>query len=97
VLVEKQATSGDNATLEKLVEIISGRLEWPTDGGAPGPDTRIGEDGLGLDSLMIVEFALDIEEQFGFEVDEDEMLNLGGMTLAEVVAFIERRAAEPAP
>lgn len=92
--MEKQATSGESATLGKLVEIISGRLEWPTDGAPPGPETRIGEDGLGLDSLMIVEFALDIEEQFGFEVDEDEMLKLGGMTLAEVAAFIEKRAAE---
>ena len=90
--MEAQATSG-SSTLDKLVEIILERLEWPTDGELPGPQTRVGEGGLGLDSLMIVEFALDIEEEFEIEVEEDAMLDIGGMSLAEVTEFVDARAA----
>jgi acyl carrier protein len=79
---------------QTLLRIIADRLEWPVDDPQLGPGTKIGGEGLGLDSLMIVEFALDIEEEFGFEVDEDEMLELGGMSLAEAAQFVSRRVAE---
>lgn len=80
------------STLTRLLEIISERLEWPLD-PSTGATTRLGEDGLGLDSLMVVEFALDIEEDFGLELDEDEMLSMAGMTLREVADFVDERVA----
>lgn len=91
VLAEENA----NLIVAKLLEILSGQLEWPVD-ASTGPTTSIGEDGLGLDSLMVVEFALDIEENFGFELDDDEMLEMGGMTLGEIAEFIDKRVAETA-
>jgi acyl carrier protein len=82
--------------MTRLVEILSDRLEWPVD-ASTGEETRLGEEGLGLDSLMVVEFALDIEEDFGLELNEDEMLELAGMSLREVADFVARRAAHKAP
>lgn len=89
------ATSNEGHTLTKLVEIISDRLEWPTGDEPIGPDTPIGEEGLGFDSLMVVELALDIEENFGLEIDEEKMLRIGGMTLADVVRLVDEHQTEP--
>lgn len=82
------------AIQQKLLEIIAERLEWPLDDLQVGLDSPIGGEGIGLDSLMIVEFALDIEEEFGFEVDEEQMLDIGSMTLGQVAEFITKRSAE---
>lgn len=92
--METRATTSERSTLEKLVEIIRDGLEWPSDDGPPGADTRIGESGLGMDSLMVIELALSIEEEFGFEIDEDEIFNIGDMTLGGLAEFVDRRAEE---
>lgn len=88
-------TENSDTTMTQLVEILSDRLEWPVD-ASTGENTKLGEDGLGLDSLMVVEFALDIEEEFGLELNEDEMLGLAGMTLRGIADFIVFRTAPEA-
>jgi acyl carrier protein len=93
--VATPATENTDATTRRLVEILSERLEWPVD-ASTGEHTPLGEEGLGLDSLMVVEFALDIEEEFGLELNEDEMLEMAGMTLREVAEFVSSRAAAAA-
>ncbi|WP_378730399.1 acyl carrier protein [Nocardia brasiliensis] len=92
--VESQTATNDISTLHKLVKMILVGLEWPSDGAPPGPDTRIGEGGLGLDSLMVVELALDIEEEFDVEIDEEEMFEIGGMTLDGLAKFVDTRAED---
>ena len=89
-------TENSDSTMTRLMEILSDRLEWPVD-SSTGEETPLGEEGLGLDSLMVVEFALDIEEDFGLEFNEDEMLELAGMTLRGVANFVAFRAAHKAP
>lgn len=89
--MESQISTNNVSTLDKLVTMILDGLEWPAD-APPGPDTRIGEGGLGLDSLMVVELALDIEEEFVLEIDEEEMFDIGGMTLGDLVTFVDTRA-----
>lgn len=88
-------TDNSDATMNRLVEILSDRLEWPLD-AATGEETPLGEEGLGLDSLMVVEFALDMEECFELEFNEDEMLGLAGMTLRGVADFITLRITQKA-
>ncbi|WP_024806315.1 acyl carrier protein [Nocardia sp. BMG51109] len=94
--MESQTKTNNVSTVDKLVTIILDGLEWPAD-EPPGLETRIGEGGLGMDSLMVVELALDVEEEFGVEIDEEEMFEIGGMTLGNLVAFVDTRAAAPAP
>jgi len=45
-------------------------------------------DDLGADSLETVALVLDIEEEFGIEIPDDEMVDLG--TVGETIAIVER-------
>ncbi|MBP2471924.1 acyl carrier protein [Crossiella equi] len=94
--MEKQVTGVDESTLNKLVAMILDGLEWPSGDAPPGAETHIGEEGLGMDSLMVVELALDIEEEFGFEIDEEEMFEIGAMTLGRLADFVDDRATRGA-
>ena len=44
---------------------------------------------LGLDSLDVVEMLTDMEEKYGIEFDNDEMLELG--TVNDVISVIEKK------
>lgn len=92
--MEVTAVGDVEAIQHKLLEIIAERMEWPLADLQVDQDSPIGERGIGLDSLMIVEFALDIEEEFDFEVDEEQMLDIGSMSLGQVAEFISQRTAE---
>ena len=50
-------------------------------------DTSLKE--LGLDSLDLVEVLMDIEEEFGIEFEDEEMMALS--TVNDVLAIIERK------
>lgn len=86
--------ANETSTLNQIITIVLTRLGWPVEASTMQPDTPIGEDGLGLDSLMVVELALDIEEQFGFEMDEDEMFDIGGMRLQDLASYVDIRSAQ---
>ncbi|MBP8062479.1 MAG: acyl carrier protein [Brevundimonas sp.] len=45
-------------------------------------------DDLGADSLETVALVMDIEEEFGIEIPDDEMADLG--TVGETIAIVER-------
>lgn len=45
-------------------------------------------DDLGADSLETVALVMDIEEEFGIEIPDDEMVDLG--TVGETIAIVER-------
>lgn len=94
--MDPQAPADGKSTLDQIVEIILDGLEWPSEDGPPGPATQIGEEGLGLDSLMVVELALDLEEKFDLEIDEEEMFTIGGMTLEGLAEFVDSRVRESA-
>ncbi len=47
---------------------------------------------LGFDSLAVVEMLMQVEEEYGFEIPDDEAEEL--RTVGDAVAYIERRLAE---
>lgn len=53
----------------------------------PDPNTDLKT--LGLDSLDLVELIMDIEEKFGVEFNNDELMNL--TTISDVYAAIEKK------
>ena len=73
---------------EQLKTILADRLDANIQRAEITPDVSLLEDGLGLDSIMIVELVALVEETFGFQFGEDELdldifANLN--TLAEFV------------
>ena len=75
--------------IEQLKTIIAERLDTNIKREEITPDVSLLEDGLGLDSIMVVELVGLVEENFGFQFEEDEldlkiMTNL--RTLATFVA-----------
>ncbi len=75
--------------LEQLKTIIADQLDANIKRAEITPEVSLLEDGLGLDSIMIVELVSLIEENFGFQFEEDELdLNIltNLQTLATFVA-----------
>jgi acyl carrier protein/GNAT superfamily N-acetyltransferase len=76
-------------------------------GGSDRPiqlDAPLGQAGLGLDSLGILQFVIAVEAEFGIEVPDDFLTSHGSVTLAEIVDLVtasapvrEPEAAPPVP
>jgi acyl carrier protein len=72
--------------LEKIREIIVAQMGCdPKD---VNEDTNITDD-IGCDSLDVVEMLMAVEEEYGFELDNDEAIGI--KTVGEVVALIESK------
>ncbi len=71
---------------EKLRDIICDEMEIPKEDFVPGADIR--ED-FDLDSIDMVDIIMDIEDEFGVEISEDDIDNL--ITVKDVVDYIEAR------
>ncbi len=71
------------STLEKVQQLFAQKVKADT----IDPNTELRE--LGLDSLDLVELMMEIEKEFGFEFDNDEMTSF--KTLADVVKAIEAK------
>ena len=75
--------------IEQLKTIIADQLDANIKRMEITPDVSLLEDGLGLDSIMLVELVSLVEENFGFQFEEDELdLNIftNLQTLATFVA-----------
>jgi acyl carrier protein len=51
-------------------------------------ETSLGPNGLDLESLTIAELAIQIEDQFGFEINEDDTERMALMTIDELAAEV---------
>ena len=71
-------------TLEKVKEILATQLDANID--IMSADTRIGE-GLGADSLDVVELLMAIEDEFGIEIPDDDIEGL--KTVGDVAEYID--------
>lgn len=91
---EEAVTEPELSTIGRIAELIANRLEIPEEAQTLVAETRLGDEGIGLDSLMIVELALDFEEAFNVEIGEEEMLDIGSMDISQVAQLIERHQAE---
>jgi acyl carrier protein len=59
--------------VEQLKTIIADQLDANIKRAEITPEVSLLEDGLGLDSIMIVELVSLVEENFGFQFAEDEL------------------------
>lgn len=77
------------AVTEQLKDIIANQMDVNIQKSEIESDMSLMEDGLGLDSVAIMEFISLVEAQFNFKFDEDE-LNMDGFrdlqTVTELVA-----------
>lgn len=72
------------ATLERLTKIIVDRI------GVSESDVTLEakfKDDLGADSLDVVEFMMEVEDEFGVEVADEDAEQL--VTVGDVVKYIE--------
>jgi acyl carrier protein len=84
-------------TIDQLKALVAGKLDVNLRYDEISPDAPLLDDGLGLDSLAIVDLITLIEDKFGFQFGEDD-LNMDAFSnlrsLAKVVDA--QRAAIPA-
>ncbi|MET9323101.1 acyl carrier protein [Streptomyces sp. NPDC003038] len=58
--------------------------------------TPLGDGGLELESLSLAEVAMQVEQRFGVQIDDEELEELRGLSFAELVARIAQRSGDPA-
>ena len=81
--------------IDELKKIIAERLDVNIKQEEISEDAPLFEEGLGLDSIAIVEFITLIEEQFDFEFEEDELEMERFKDIRTVAGFISTKL-EPA-
>ena len=82
--------------IEQLKTIIAERLDTNISREEITPDVSLLEDGLGLDSIMLVELVGLVEENFGFQFTEEE-LDLKVLTnLRTLATFVAGKQASRA-
>ena len=81
--------------IDQLKEIIAEQLDVNIQREEITPDAPLFEEGLGLDSIAIVEFITLIEEQFDFEFEEHELDMAAFKDIRTVANFISTKR-EPA-
>ena len=72
--------------LEKIRSLLAEQLDYDID--QITAETNIIDD-LGADSLDVVELMMDVEEEYGINAEEEDLMGI--KTVADVVAFIEAR------
>lgn len=83
--------SGLSDRIERLV-MKNSRLELTS----VDHDSRLNFD-LGFDSHALLNLLLDIEDEFGLEIDPAEVPDLVGSSVAELVARVAQRQASAQP
>ena len=72
-LNERKKIVMETIIIEQLKTILADKLDANIKREDITPEVSLLEDGLGLDSIMVVELVSSIEEHFGFQFDEDEL------------------------
>ncbi len=72
--------------LEKLKAMVKEQLDIDVDKVTESTDIK---NDLGLDSLDIVEILMNVEEEWGIVIDDDETTSL--KTVGDVIALIEQK------
>ena len=82
-----------DANLKRLFVYLREQVDGPLDPATVGPDTTLA-DGLGISSLQAVSLAMDIEEEFGISIDDNELEAL--RTVGDVLRLIAEKTGQPA-
>lgn len=75
-MTEATPSSADAALLHEVAELIVSALNLETPAGEIEPDAPLYGEGLGLDSIDILEVALVVSKRFGFSLRADNEDNL---------------------
>lgn len=71
---------------EKICELLADKFD--ADASTMTMDTKIKED-LGADSLDIVEMIMDVEENFGVKIPDEDAVQMS--TIGDIVKYIEEK------
>ena len=85
-----------SAITERLKDIIVGELDINASRDTLQDDVSLLENGVGLDSVSVMEFISIIEEKFGFEFSDDELSMEPFESLKTLSDFIAKRTTETA-
>jgi acyl carrier protein len=77
-------------TIERLRRFICGELGWHGEPGELTPDYELIDNGV-LDSLGIFRAVGFLEDEFGIEVDDDDLVPDNFSTLAAIAALAENK------
>lgn len=69
---------------EKICELLADKFD--ADASAMTAETRIKED-LNADSLDIVELMMDLEDNFGIKISDEEAMQMS--TIGDIIKYIE--------
>ena len=72
--------------MEKLIAMVAEQMG--VDAAQVKPESRLKED-LGADSASIMMLVMDVESEFGIEVEDDAIEKV--KTVADMVAYIEEK------
>lgn len=79
--------------LEQLKTILADRLDANIKRAEITPTVSLLEDGLGLDSIMLVELVSLVEETFGFQFAEEELDLTIFTNLQTLATFVASKAS----
>ncbi|GBF74313.1 hypothetical protein PA598K_02650 [Paenibacillus sp. 598K] len=77
---------------EAIVQMITGHMNLPIAPETIAEELPLGDAGLALDSIQIIELAARIESQLGVKLSDSELLDIGGYTLGELLDTLQRRS-----
>lgn len=83
-----------SAITERLKDIIVSELDINASRDTLQDDVSLLENGVGLDSVSVMEFISIIEEKFGFEFSDDELSMEPFESLKTLSEFIAKRTTE---
>ena len=79
-------------TLQRLKELMITRLKLKITPDQMGEDTQLfGPDGLGLDSIDVLELVVGIKKEFGVEIADRQTAEKVFTSLGAIVRFIEEK------
>ncbi len=78
-------------TVPKLKELLVTRLKLKIGVDELGEDTQLfGSEGLGLDSIDVLELVVGIKKEFGVEIMDQETAEKVFTTVGEIAKYIEK-------
>jgi acyl carrier protein len=78
---------------EFVLHVLTERMSLPIDTAAVGDATRLGPDGLDLESLAFVELTLALETEYSLKIPDEDQEQLAKLTFGEFADDIVARGA----
>lgn len=77
--------------VDRLRLILIDDLAWPLDPERDVTGEAVGAEGIGLDSLTVIDFCMCIEQRFDIPLSDNEVRAVARSTVAEVANIISTR------